>query len=142
MKLVEHHASGRSWRAACAVAAVWFVLAAGYLWLDAEAWIVFGLALFTLPALWDILSGRDASFLLTMDEIRWQSGAHAEAARLSDLAHVRLDRRWDATLRMTLVGRNGGRQVIPPDATPPRKTLQTALEGAGVVIQRHPFSIL
>ncbi len=141
MALLEHHGSGRAWRPVCAVATVWAILAAGYVWLDAEGWIVAGLGAFTLPALWDILAGRRSALSLTTTEIHWTSGRHSQTVALDDLAHVRLDRHWDGSVRVRLVGRDGQTHLVPPDATPPHRDLETALHRAGVAVQRQPFSI-
>ncbi len=141
MTTLAHRGTGRSWRAVGAVAAVWAVLAAGYVWLDAEGWIVAGLAAFTLPAVLEIVTARHASLDLNGTGIRWQSERHSETLLLQDIAHVRLDRRWDGTVRASLVERSGRHHAIPPEATPPHQRFESALTAAGIVVQRHPFSL-
>lgn len=131
----------RSWRGGLALALMWALLLLGYLRFDAEGWIVGTLAVLTLPALWDLISGRAAGLRLDDTMLEWHNGTGQDRVALSDLDHVRLDWRFDFSMRVTLVLRDGRRQKLPQDALPPADLLEAALRTHGVKTERHPFSL-
>lgn len=137
----RYTAPARSIRAMGVLGGLWAVLAYGWLRMEAETWIVAGLALFSLPALWEIVTGRVASVTLAEAELRWQSGQRSETVPLAQIDHVRLDRRFDGAMRVTLVLRDQRRLRLPPDCVPPARAFEAALHRAGLRTERHPFSL-
>ena len=61
---LDYASPARSPRAVLGLVSAWAILAGGWLWLDAETWIVAGLGLFTLPLLWELITGKVARLSL------------------------------------------------------------------------------
>ncbi len=134
--------SGRRPAAAVALAAVWAALLAAWLWLGAAEWVLLPFLVLSLPAAWDLVTGRQAGLEIDHCAMRWWSGGHRGEARLSAIDHVRLERRFDLSLRARLVLPDGRRVTLPQDSLPPLATLESALAEAGLRSERHPFSLL
>ena len=140
--LLDHRARGRNGRTAAVVAAVWAVLVLLLTVLDAAPAIVAGMGLFTLPALWDLVSDRPSGLTLTEDSLHWFSGKQADTIPLPRIKAVRLDRRLDLSFRVSVVLRDDRRIRLPQECLPPIPLLETALTRAGLRVERHPFSLL
>ena len=98
-------------------------------------------ALFTLPALWDLATNPIASLSLSPQALVWQRGKDKVTIPLDTIDHIRLDTRLDLSVRATVVLRSGQRLRIPPDTMPPYRPFDHALHAAGVPTQRHHFSL-
>ena len=74
--VLEHNASGRSWRALLILSLVWMAIMTLWVALQAAGFVVALLMLATLPAAWDFANGRQASLRLdsTMLALRSQRG--------------------------------------------------------------------
>ncbi len=137
----EYTAHGRNRRTVMALAVtaavlVWLRLAFG-----ASIWLLGPFALVTLPALWDLWSNRASGVHLDDDALSWHSGRRRGRVGLHEIAHLRFDRRFDFSMRVTVV-LNGGQKVrLPQEALPPRRAFSAALQARGIEIQQHPFSI-
>ncbi|CUJ86679.1 hypothetical protein RUE5091_00497 [Ruegeria denitrificans] len=131
----------RTSRAVVIVMCVYAGLIALVILFDAAWWLVGLLSLPTLPALWDIAQGTQAGLTLDRDVIRWFSGKREAEVVLADIDHVRLDTRWDFSVRTSLVLTTGKRIRLPDEATPPHKTFETALQQAGLRVERHHFTV-
>lgn len=140
--LLDHRSTGRNGRTALALAGVWVILALLLVVLDAAGWIVAGLAIFTLPALWDLVSDRASGLRLTGRDLHWFSGAKADTIPLARIKAVRLDRRLDLSYRVSVVLHDTRRIRLPQDCAPPIPVLEDALRRAAVPVERHPFSLL
>ncbi|OAN66027.1 hypothetical protein A8B83_19560 [Rhodobacteraceae bacterium EhC02] len=140
--LLDHRITGRNRRTALALAGVWIILVLLLVVLDAAGWIVAGLALFTLPALWDLLSDRASGLRLTRQDLHWFSGAKADTIPLARIKAVRLDRRLDLSYRVSVVLHDMRRIRLPQDCVPPIPVLQDALTHAALPVERHLFSLL
>lgn len=134
--------AGRSMAAMVVVGVVWAVLVAAWLWLDAAWWIVLGLGVFTLPALYDLALNPMAGLTLDDTELRWQSGARHVTLDLSEIDHMRLDTRLDFSVRATAMLRSGQKVRLPFEATPPHAAFETALEARGLRVKRYHFQLL
>ncbi|MFZ5964611.1 hypothetical protein ACOXXX_16820 [Thalassococcus sp. BH17M4-6] len=121
---------------------LWALLAVGWIWLQVESWIVLGILLFTLPLLWEVATGKTARLTLDDTTLDWQSGRVQDHVALRDLDHVRLDRRFDGSMRATLVLQDGRKTRLPHDCVPPHRAFEATLKARGVKVDRHPFSIL
>lgn len=101
-------------------------------------WIALILLAFTLPALWDVV--RDAHGVIEVwpNRIVWNT-AFGKGDR-TDVDHVRINRRFDGTMKMMLVHVGGATTRLPPDIAPPITEFEAALRSAGIATQRHPFS--
>lgn len=131
----------RSLWTALVVAAVWLALVTAYVVIDASPVILAIVALFTLPALWDLATNPIASLSLTPQALVWQRGKDKVTIPLDTIDHIRLDTRLDLSVRATVVLRSGQRLRIPPDTMPPHRPFEHALHAAGVPTQRHHFSL-
>jgi len=140
--LLDYRTTGRNRRTALALAGVWIILLLLLAGLDAAPWIVAGLALFTLPALWDLVSDRASGLRLTGHDLHWFSGAKADTIPLTRIRAVRLDRRLDLSYRVSVVLHDTRRIRLPQDCVPPIPVLEEALRRADLPVERHPFSLL
>lgn len=140
--VLDHRNHGRNPRTALVLAGVWAVLILLVVVLEAALWIVAGLALFTLPALWDIVTDRAAGLVLTGDSLQWFSGRQSDTIPLVRVKAVRLDRRLDLSYRSTIVLCDDRRIRFPQECLPDIPVLEAALVKAGVRVERHPFSLL
>lgn len=118
--------------------AVWTVILAVWVVLDLATLAALVLVAFTLPALWDIVRDSRGVVEVWAKRIVWSSTLGK--GERSDIDHVRLNRRFDGTMKITLVHIGGATTRLPPDINPPTDAFQTALKDAGIVAQRHPFS--
>lgn len=140
--MLTYQTSGRNRRTAVIVAAVLAGLAALLVIFQASVWIIAGLALFTLPAIRDLVLDRTAGLTLTPAYLDWHSGAHGDRIDLHRIKAVRLDRRLDLTTRVTVLLLDGRRLRLPDDCLPQPDRLEAVLQQAGVTTERHPFSFL
>ncbi|SLN19598.1 hypothetical protein [Pseudooctadecabacter jejudonensis] len=119
------------------VAAAW--TSALMLWVGLGAsWIIIGLIIAaSLPAVWEIVTNKTVCLDVYENRIRWVSTLGADAREGID--SVRLGRRFDGGMRLTLI--HGDTHTrLPPDISPPTKELETALAAAKIPTERHPFS--
>lgn len=137
-----YQTSGRTPRTAFTVAGVWLVLAVLYLRFEAAPWVLGIVALFTLPALWDLLRNPPAG--LEMDDVglHWYSGPRDAKIPWTDIKLVRLDTRLDLSVRATVVLTSGRRVRAPFEAMPHANTLEFELKARDIPIERHHFSLL
>lgn len=140
--LLDHRLRGRNPRTAVVLLGVWVALLLFWVGLDAAPWIMIGLALFTLPALWDLVTDRPSGLRLTDDSLHWFSGRRSDTVPLAQIKAVRLDRRLDLSYRVSIVLRDDRRIRLPQDCLPEIPTLDAALTQAGIRVERHPFSLL
>lgn len=120
---------------------VYAALAAVLILFDAAWWLVGIFGLSTLPALWDVVRGTRAGLILENDRINWFSGRREGEIALDDLDKVRLDTRWDFSVRVSLILASGNRIRLPDEAIPPHRELETILKQAGIRTERHHFSV-
>ncbi|MDR9483602.1 MAG: hypothetical protein RI566_00375 [Sediminimonas sp.] len=139
---LRHDARARRPRTVLVLLGVWAGLAALWWALDATWWIVAALALFTLPALWEVITDRRASLHLQDGNLHWRDGARGDSVALDALDHVRFDTRLDMSVRVTLILSDGRRIRLPHASLPPHRAFETALKSAGVATRRHHFRAL
>lgn len=133
--------SARSRATAIAVLGLWGVLLAAWLWLDAALWIVIPLALFGLPALYDLVADPKAGLRLEDDTISWFSGQRTATLALEEIDHMRLDTRLDFSVRASAVLKTGRKIRLPFESTPPHQAFEDALLARGLKVQRHHFQL-
>jgi len=133
---------GRSFGLALALAGWLAFLGIGGVAAQVSPWILGGLALPCLPGLWDLWRNPSSGLTVGAGKIRWHVAQQSADVALSEVALLRLDRRWDLSYRATLVLHSGARLRLPQPALPPVQALETSLAAHGMACQRHPFSIL
>lgn len=131
----------RSPKAMIMVISVYAGLIALVILFDAVWWIIALLALSTLPALWDIARGTQAGVILDQTTLHWFSGSREAQVDLADIDHVRLDTRWDLSVRVSLVLRSDKRIRLPDESTPSHKEFERVLQQAGLRVERHHFTV-
>lgn len=138
----SYHHQGRNRATLWAVLALWGILILAIIWVDAAPWLMGIIALFTVPALWDLYANPAAGMAFDDQQITWFSGKrHAELA-WSEVDHVRLDTRLDFSVRATAVLVTGRKIRVPYEATPPHQVLEEALKRYNIQTQRHHFSLI
>lgn len=131
---------GRSLGTAAALAA--YALFIGALaMLGTRPWLLALLALPALPALLDLVTDRRAGLVLAGPNLSWFSGRRTGTMRLGAIERVRFDRRWDLSVRVTLVATDGSETRLPAESLPPHRDLETALVKRGIHTERHHFSV-
>ena len=135
----QHH--GRSPTHFVALAGAWAVLAGLWVGVGAAPWVVALLGMATLPLVWDIARNPQQWLRLDHRGLAWQGLGGQQHIALAEIDHVRLDRRFDFSMRITIVPKAGPRLRLPPGLAPPADALQSALQAHGISCQRHPFSL-
>ena len=118
------------------------LLLAAWIWFEAATWLMIVLALFTLPAFFDLVANPAAGLELSGQTLRWFSGRRTAEVPLPAIVHVRLDTRLDFSVRASVVLQTGRKIRLPFEATPPHREFEAALEGAGIKVMRHHFQLL
>ena len=126
---------------ALAVAGTWAALLAARVFLDAASWLMALIALFTLPALWDLIRNPSAGLTLDTEALHWHSGQRSASVALDEIDHVRLDTRLDFSVRASVQLRSGRKIRLPFESTPPHLAFEAALQERGIKVQRHHFQL-
>jgi hypothetical protein len=93
---------------------------------------------FTLPALWDVIFDTHSWVEVWPKQIVWASALRG--GNRSDICHVNISRRFDGSMKITLIHVSGAHTRLPPDIAPPVDIFQAALKEAGITTERHPFT--
>lgn len=131
---------GRSSRTVAILIIIYTVLIAAVLLIDAAWWLMAGLALLTLPALWDLYRDPSAGVQLSNTALRWHSGRRQGELALSEIDHMRFDTRWDFSVRVSAVLPNKKRVHLPFESLPPHQSFEAAFEARDVAVKRTHFS--
>ncbi|SDE17619.1 hypothetical protein [Ruegeria marina] len=137
VRYVRH---ARSPRNIAILIAVWAGLSALAVFFGAAWWIIALGALPTLPLLWDIVADRQAGLDLDDSRISWFSGRMTGVAELGEIDHVRLDTRWDFSVRATLCLKSDRQLRLPQECTPPHRDFETVLKDRELTVVRHHFA--
>ena len=108
---------------------------------DVVGWITALLLLPALPALFDL--GRNSRAGLTLNDavLGWFSGRRTGQIALAEIDKVRFDTRWDFSVRVTLLPREGRKLRLPQESLPPHRELETLLQERGLKVERHHFVV-
>lgn len=137
-----HTNYGRNRRTLMTVALIYVALIAAIVLVDAAWWLMATLAMFTLPALWDLYANRSAGVTLTDTDLHWFSGQRQADIKLSEIDHMRFDTRLDFSVRVSAVLLGKRRIRLPYDALPPNLEFEAAFKTRCVKTERHHFSLL
>ncbi|AKS45693.1 hypothetical protein SAMN05444287_0791 [Octadecabacter temperatus] len=137
--IYRHERRGRRWGVALPLFGAWVAIFALWISLSAAWWIVVIAVAFTLPALWDVIRDTRTWVEVWPQRIVW--GSALRSGETADIDHVRLDRKFDGGMKITLIHVGGTHTRLPPDVSPPVDAFQKALKDAGITAQRHPFSV-
>lgn len=132
---------GRSPRLVAVLIGVYAALLAAILLFDAAWWLMALLALPTLPALYDLYADPEAGLDLDGETLRWHSGRRHTELALTEVERIRLDTRWDFSVRATAVLTSGRKIRLPDESLPPHRALEAALTARGLRVERHHFTL-
>ncbi|MEP1520751.1 hypothetical protein [Ascidiaceihabitans sp.] len=138
----DYTRSGRNRATLLTVLAVWACVTALVLWIDMALWIAAILCVATLPALYDLLTARQAGMKIAATDITWFAGAKTGKVAWNRVDHVRFDTRLDLSVRMALVLHNGRRVKVPFEATPPADAIEADLKNRDIKTERHHFGFM
>ena len=133
--------TGRNRATLITLVLVWAALGAIWLLFDAAIWLVGIFGLFTLPALYDLISSRRSGLVMDAAGISWFSGQRNGSVVWSQISHIRLDTRLDMSVRTSLVLITGRKIRLPLETTPPAATFEKLLTESGVKVERRHFSL-
>ncbi|MEY8842203.1 hypothetical protein AB9K41_24490 [Cribrihabitans sp. XS_ASV171] len=124
-----------------AIVILWLAaLAALGLTFGAAWWLLALLALPVGPLVWDIWADTAAGLELDDRRLRWFTGRREGAVDLAEIERLRFDTRWDFSVRVTLILRDGKRVRLPQEATPPHRSFEADLLARGLRVERHHFA--
>jgi hypothetical protein len=132
---------GRNRRTAAIVIGIYVVLVAAIILIDAAWWLMAFVALFTLPALWDLYANRSAGVRISDTTLFWFSGKRKAEVALTEIDHMRFDTRLDFSVRVSAVLNDRQRVRLPYDALPPHQEFEKAFQSREVKTQRHHFAL-
>jgi len=138
----EFNRTSRTPQLLITIIALYAVLAALYLFVDAAGWLMLALTLPTLPALWDLWRDTGSGLSITQGRIAWYSGAQHDSLELDQIDYIRFDTRWDFSVRVTFFLKDGAKRRLPPQVLPPHQKLEPVLQNCGLPPQRHHFRVL
>lgn len=124
------------------VGLIWLALLFLWLGLEAHPLIVAFLALFTLPACWDLIQDPPSGLSLFEDRITWHSGKRNASVSLDEIDHVSMNTRLDFSVKVTLVLKTGAKVRLPFEATPPDQALEEALAAQSIATRRTHFQLM
>lgn len=139
--LLEYRHQGRNKRTFGALLFAGVVLL-GLQMVGTAGWILVFLFLFAVPAIIDILLNPQATFSLDTTHMRWKGVLQEGAVPLDEITLVRMDTRWDVSVRVTLNLTDGKNVRLPQDVAPPNKLLEAALADRGIKTERHHFRVI
>lgn len=139
--IYEHVNYGRNRRTLVTVICIYFVLLAAIITVDAAWWLMVIIALFTMPALWDLYSNRSAGVSVSDTTLKWFSGNRSAELDLGEIDHMRFDTRLDFSVRVSAVLEAKRRVRLPYDALPPHREFEEAFKSRGLRTERHHFTL-
>jgi len=110
--------------------------------LQVTTWALILFALPLLPGLWDLWHNPSSGLTLTEDQISWFSGPRVTTLPLSEIALLRLDRRWDFSFRATLILHSGSKIHLPQPTLPPVQMFADNLSAKVIPSERHHFTVI
>ncbi|MCV2890136.1 hypothetical protein [Ruegeria aquimaris] len=122
------------------MSAVWAGLAALIVMFDAAWWLMALCTLPSLPLIWEIATDRQSGLEMDDTHLNWFSGRMSGTAKLAEIDWVRMDTRWDFSVRTTLCLRSGKRVRLPQECTPPHRAFEEVLTSRGLTVIRHHFA--
>ena len=133
---------GRSLTTALVVGAFYLALCLAIVMVDAAVWLMGLLALFALPAIYDLTRNPAAGLTLDGQGIHWFTGRRHADVSWDEVDRIRLDTRLDFSVRASVVLDGGHKIRLPYEVTPPHKDFEAALIARGLKVERHHFSLI
>ncbi len=138
---LTHTRQGRNRVTLLAVVVVWVILLFLWVWLNAAWWVIGFFFLFTLPAVHDLRTNPQSSLTLSEQGLNWQNRQQQIDLPLARLDRVRLDTRWDFSVRATIFLTDGQKLRLPQDCLPPHRAFEASLNSYGIKTVRNHFRV-
>lgn len=136
----DYKRQGRNRVALWVVPGIWLLLVGAILLLEASVWLILLIGLFTLPALWELITNPASGLTMDTQRICWFTSTRSAALEISEIARFRLDTRLDLSVRATAILKSGQKIRLPYECTPPDKRFEAELNARGIPTERHHFS--
>ncbi len=133
---------GRSSATLYVVVAIWVVLLALVILVQASPWLMAAIGCFTLPAIWDLYRNPLSGLDFTPDALTWFTGRREGSLPWHEIDRFRLDTRLDFSVRASAVLNSGRKIRLPYECTPHHLLLEAALNARGIRTERHHFSLI
>ncbi len=134
-----HINRGRTPKAAVIVAAIWGAVLLAIWLIDMAPWIAAILALFTLPALSDLIRDPRAGVQIENDTLGWFRGDKTHSVPFAQIEKIRFDTRLDFSAKVTVVIAGPRKLRLPQDCLPPHHDFEKRLQKLGLKTERHQF---
>jgi len=141
-KEFTYRAIGRNWTTLIVTLSVWVVLAFLSLRVEMAPWLAMIVFLFTLPAVYDLISARASGIKVNGDQIAWYAGKRNNSVAANLIDHIKLDTRLDLSVRCTLVLSSGLKVKVPLEACPKHRALEAQLHAHGYTTRRQHFGFV
>ncbi len=105
-------------------------------------WLAMIAFLFTLPAVYDLISARASGIKVNGDQIAWYAGKRNNSVAANLIDHIKLDTRLDLSVRCTLVLSSGQKVKVPFEACPKHRALEAQLHAHGYTTRRQHFGFV
>lgn len=132
----------RSSKAMIGVALYLTMLAALWVVFDAVVWLLVFLGIPAIPALVQLWNNPRSSMTLTARGLSWTNGQRTGEVALETIDVVRMDTRWDLSVRITFVLVDGTKLRLPPDLSSPHRQLEKELVARGQRVDRRHFTVI
>jgi hypothetical protein len=133
---------GRNWTTLITTAVVWVVLLTLILVVDMVLWLAGIVFLFTLPAVYDLITARASGLAINAQQIAWHAGKQNGDIAKRLINHIRLDTRLDLSVRCTVVLYSGQKIKIPFESCPKHQELEKTLHTFEYKTLRQHFGFI
>ena len=137
-----YRTTGRNWTTLIVTLSVWVVLAFLLLKVEMAPWLAMAVFLFTLPAVYDLISARASGIQVNGEQIKWYAGSCDNGVAANLIDHINLDTRWDLSVRCTLVLSSGQKIKVPFESCPNHRKLETQFNAHGYTTRRQHFGFV
>ena len=134
--------TGRNRKTALTVVTIWCAILTAIVLFEASLWLMGGIALCTLPAVYDLAAARRSGLTLTDTGLSWFAGPRTGNISWDQISHMRLDTRLDFSVRASAVLTNGRKIRLPLESTPAPDPFEKALTMRKIKVERHHFSLV
>lgn len=131
--------SARSPRALTMIGAAVVAILVMIFAIGAAIWITAIFAIFTLPAIYEAVTGARSRLRLDEETLEWQSGTRGQSFPIAQIEELTLATTLDFSQRATVRLTDGRKIRIPPDCLPGGKTLDAELSARDIPHRRSLF---
>jgi len=133
---------GRNWTTLITTAVVWVVLTTLIVKVDMALWLAGIVFLFTLPAVYDLITARASGITINAQQVAWYAGKQDGDIPKRLIEYIRLDTRLDLSVRCTLVLYSGQKIKVPFESCPKHQELEQQLHNFKYKTRRQHFGFI